>query len=51
MSNLFENIISYPSSEAQECFSSLVGLDDIKEILIKEASFLLNPNLIKSWSL
>jgi len=48
--DLFEDIIEYPNPEAQECFSALVGLDNIKETLTKEASLLLNPDLIKKWS-
>lgn len=47
---LFEDIIEYPNPEEQYRFSALVGLDDIKETLIKEASLLLNHNLIKGWS-
>jgi AAA+ superfamily predicted ATPase len=47
---LFEDIIEYPNPEAQERFSALVGLDDVKETLTKEASLLLNPDLIKKWS-
>ena len=43
---LFEDIIEYPNPEAQERFSALVGLDDVKETLTKEASLLLNPDLI-----
>lgn len=47
---LFEDIIEYPNPEEQYRFSALVGLDDIKETLTKEASLLLNHNLIKDWS-
>ncbi len=48
--DLFEDIIEYPNPEARERFLALVGLNDVKEILTKEASLLLNPDLIKKWS-
>ena len=48
--DLFEDIIQCPNPELQERFLDLVGLDDIKETLIKEASLLLNPDLTKKWS-
>ena len=48
--DLFENIIEYPNPGAQIRFSGLVGLDEVKDILTKEASLLLNSELIKKWS-
>lgn len=51
MSNkLFEDITEFPNSDSQRKYKSLVGLDDIKEHLIKEAEILLSRNLLVDWS-
>lgn len=47
---LFEDIIELPDAEAKERFERLVGVDEIKERLIKEARILLNPQLLEEWS-
>lgn len=47
---LFEDIIEFPDPEAKERFERLVGLDEIKERLVKEARILLNPQLLEEWS-
>lgn len=47
---LFEDIIGLPDAEAKERFERLVGVDEIKERLIKEARILLNPELLEEWS-
>ncbi len=47
---LFEEIIELPSPEEEKRYSELVGLDDIKTTLNKEASILLNPELLSKWS-
>ncbi|MCK4553637.1 AAA family ATPase, partial [Candidatus Parcubacteria bacterium] len=47
---LFEEIIELPSPEEKKRYSELVGLDDIKITLNKEASILLNPELLSKWS-
>lgn len=50
MSDLFEEVVSLPSAEARAAYASLVGLDDFKERLEKEAEVLLRPDLLEAWS-
>lgn len=47
---LFEDTIEFPSPEEEKKYSDLIGLDDIKTTLNKEASILLNPELLSNWS-
>ena len=47
---LFEDIIELPDAEAKERFERLVGVDEIKNCLVKEARILLNPELLEEWS-
>ena len=47
---IFEDIIEFPDPDAQKHFSQLVGLDEIKDRLIKEIRLLLSPDLLKEWS-
>lgn len=47
---LFEEIIEYPSPDEEKRYSELIGLDEIKTTLNKEASILLNPELLSKWS-
>jgi AAA+ superfamily predicted ATPase len=47
---IFEDIIEFPDRNAQKHFSQLVGLDEIKDRLIKEIRLLLNPHLLEEWS-
>jgi len=47
---LFESVLEYPDSGAQRRYRNLVGLDSIKERLIKEAQLLLDPGSLDRWS-
>lgn len=47
---LFEEIIEFPDSDYQRRYDNLVGLNDVKERLIKESEILLNPTLLEQWS-
>lgn len=47
---LFEDIIEFPNPQSSERYTSLVGLDDIKQRLAKEAELLLNPYRLNEWS-
>jgi AAA+ superfamily predicted ATPase len=47
---LFDDIIEYPDSTSEEKYNSLIGLDDIKNRLVKETTILLNPSLLTNWS-
>jgi AAA+ superfamily predicted ATPase len=49
-SDLFDAIDSLPDERARARYEALVGLDDIKARLTKEAQILLNPALLKQWS-
>lgn len=48
--DLFENIIEFPDPSAKHRYDRLVGLDDVKVRLGKEARILLNPALLENWS-
>jgi AAA+ superfamily predicted ATPase len=51
MSNgLFEEPLELPDEAARRRYDSLVGLDDVKERLEKEAAILLDPKLLVDWS-
>ena len=47
---LFDDITEFPDSEAMRRLAGLVGLDDVKSRLTKEARLLLNPTLLEDWS-
>jgi AAA+ superfamily predicted ATPase len=47
---IFENIIEFPDPQAKRRYERLIGLDNVKERLHKEAQILLNPNLLEEWS-
>jgi SpoVK/Ycf46/Vps4 family AAA+-type ATPase len=51
MARVFEDIIQYPEDHAHRMYDSLVGLDDIKKRLVKEAEILLKPTLLVEWSM
>ena len=47
--HIFEDVVELPDSSIQKQFTQLVGLDDIKERLLKEGRLLLNPELLEEW--
>jgi hypothetical protein len=47
---IFEEVREYPEPAAARRFASLVGLDDVKERLLKEARLLLDPESLAAWS-
>lgn len=49
-SELFDSAIEYPETSARERFAALVGIDDIKKRLVNEASVLINPHVLQTWS-
>lgn len=49
-SELFSNVLEYPDSAAQQRFDALVGIDQIKQRLVNEASVLINPAVLEQWS-
>lgn len=47
---LFEEVITLPRERSQQLYMSLVGLEDTKAQLAKEAHVLLRPDDLKNWS-
>jgi SpoVK/Ycf46/Vps4 family AAA+-type ATPase len=48
--DLFEEVREFPDPAAARRFASLVGLDHMKERLLKEARLLFEPDSLASWS-
>lgn len=48
--NLFDEVLELPNPRVQQQFNDLVGLDNAKELLLKEGRLLLNPDLLSEWS-
>lgn len=49
-SELFEKIITYPNDLYKEAYDSLIGLNEIKDRLIKETIFMVSPEVVREWS-
>lgn len=47
---IFEEVREFPDPSAARRFASLVGLDDMKNRLLKEARLLLDPDSLSEWS-
>jgi AAA+ superfamily predicted ATPase len=47
---IFEEVREFPDPAAARRFGSLVGLDDMKDRLLKEARLLLDPESLTAWS-
>src|ERR1700693_149592 len=47
---IFEEVREYPDPTAARRFASLVGLDEMKDRLLKEARLLLDPDSLTAWS-
>jgi AAA+ superfamily predicted ATPase len=50
MNEFFDEVFDLPDPEKASQFQELVGLDEVKERLIKEGRLLCNPQLLDSWS-
>ncbi len=48
--DLFEEDLDLPDPTAQHRYAALVGLDRIKDRLMKEAELILQPKLLENWS-
>jgi SpoVK/Ycf46/Vps4 family AAA+-type ATPase len=48
--DLFDRVEKFPNRSAGARYDRLVGLDGIKERLLKEARLLLDPKLLRDWS-
>ena len=47
---LFDDVVMLPRPEAKKLYHDLVGLDDLKDRLGKEARILLRPQDLSDWS-
>src|SRR6266478_4159050 len=47
---LFDEVIELPDPDMERQFRDLVGLDEVKRLLLKEGRLLLNPRLLAEWS-
>lgn len=47
---LFANVLEYPDPAAQQRLAGLVGLDDVCDRLVTEASLLIDPSAIDKWA-
>ncbi len=50
LTEVFERVEKFPNPAAGERYERLVGLDETKARLLKEARLLLNPQLLEKWS-
>lgn len=50
MSDLFEDVLELPDGAAARRYADLVGLDDVKVRIEKEAEMLLKPERLDEWS-
>jgi AAA+ superfamily predicted ATPase len=48
--SIFEEVIEFPDTEALARYDALVGLDEAKERLVKEAMLLVSPESLDQWS-
>ena len=49
-SDLFDDVREMPDGDAAGQFKALVGLDRLKDTVLKEARLVLNPGLLEDWS-
>ena len=48
--NLFDRRATFPDSGAKKRFELLVGLDEVKDRLIKSLAVLVNPDGVQAWA-
>jgi AAA+ superfamily predicted ATPase len=49
-SNSFEKVVELPNQEYKKRFDRLVGLDDLKKHIQKEAAIIVAPEMLNKWS-
>ena len=47
---IFDDVQEYPDTEVKRRFDRLIGLDSVKDRLVKEAMMRLQPTSLDSWS-
>lgn len=50
LNELFDEVLDLPDPNAQRRYASLVGLDDVKTQIHKQARILLKPSLLDKWA-
>ena len=50
MNGIFDEVLEFPDADVKRRFERLVGLDDVKERLTKEAMMRLKPSSLEDWS-
>ncbi len=48
--DLFDDVLEFPDPQALRRYTELVGLDEVKDWLQKEAEIILKPDLLEAWS-
>lgn len=48
--DLFSEILNFPDPDAQQRYTALVGVDEVKQRLVSEAIMLLDPQHVNAWS-
>lgn len=48
-STVFEDVVRFPDAASDRAFEKLVGLDDVKNRLVKEAMLAIDPKLLGDW--
>ena len=48
--DLFDCVLEMPDEDAARQFEALVGLDRLKDTVLKEARLVVNPRLLEDWS-
>jgi len=48
-SSIFDEVVEFPDTDASQRFSSLVGLDQVKDQVTKEAWMILAPDSLTEW--
>jgi AAA+ superfamily predicted ATPase len=46
----FDEVVDLPNDAARELYDDLIGLNDVKDRLIKESRILIEPGLLDEWS-
>lgn len=48
--DLFSDVLSFPDSDAQQRYAALIGVEEVKQRLVSEATMLLDPQHVNAWS-
>lgn len=48
--DLFSEVLNFPDPDAQQRYAALIGVDEVKQRLVSEATMLLDPQRVNTWS-